>query len=193
MILFMILVSTVGHAQISDSIFSILKDKPTFFAKLDTRGSFVSNRHVRLNGIKAGLVFENKLKVGLGYSWLRTNYTPFYNGNHVDLKSRNFSTFIDYIFYTQDKLQLNANLQLGLGNLYYDLDGEKVARSFAVFYEQSATVEYRIIKYFGIGLGVGYRLVAFSKKRINENLSSPVYIARFKLYFGDMIKAIQWN
>ena len=58
MILFMILVSTVGHAQISDSIFSILKDKPTFFVKLDTRGSFVSNRHVRLNGIKAGLVLK---------------------------------------------------------------------------------------------------------------------------------------
>ena len=193
MVLFMILLKTFGYAQISDSIFSILKEKPTFFAKLDTRGSFVSNRHVRLNGIKAGLVFINKLKVGFGYSWLRTNYTPYYNGNHVDLKSKNFSTFIDYIFYTQNKLQLNANLQLGLGNFYYDLDGEKVARSFAVFYEQSATVEYRIIKYFGIGMGVGYRLVAFNKKRINENLSSPVYIARFKLYFGDIIKAIQWN
>ncbi|MEC9160045.1 MAG: hypothetical protein VX710_06470 [Bacteroidota bacterium] len=179
-----------GNTQLLDSVSFSISTPPTFFINLDTRGSFVSNRHVRLSGVKAGLNFNNKVKFGIGYNWLKTNYQPEFNNEKVDLKSKNFSTFVNYIFYSDKKVDFNANLQLGLGNLYYELHDEKVANSTAVFYEQSIAAEYRIINYFGVELGVGYRLAFYNKTQINENLSSPVYIARFKLYFGEIYKAL---
>ena len=190
LVLFLIGLAGNANAQIIDSISLSIKEKPTFFIKLDARGSFISNRHVRLSGIKGGLNFKDKLKLGLGYNWLKSNYRPLYNGDYVDLKSSNFYAFIDYVFYKKNTIELNANLQLGLGNIYYQLDGQRLAHSLALFYEQSIAAEYRIINYFGVGLGVGYRLVAFNKNTIDENLSSPVYIARFKLYFGEIYKAL---
>ena len=192
-LVFFTIVTSVGNSQILDSISKSIKQKPTFFIKIDARGSFISNRHVRLSGIKGGLNFNNKLKAGIGYNWLKTNYQPLYNGENVDLKSNNFSSFVDYIFYDHKNVEFNANVQLGFGNLYYEFDNQRIANTFAMFYEQSIAAEYRIINYFGVGLGVGYRFVLFNKKEINENLSSPVYIAKFKLYFGEIYKAIKNN
>ena len=177
------------NAQIISSFSDQFDNKPSFFIKLDARGSFISNRHVRINGIKGGLSYEN-IKIGLGYNWLKTNYRPIYNGENVDLKSKNVSVFAEYLFLKTKKLNYNANIQLGFGNIYYLLNQNKLANSSAMFYEQSITVEYRVLNYFGIGLGVGYRFVIFNKRLVDENLSAPVYIARFKLYFGDIYKAL---
>lgn len=59
------------------------------------------------------------------------------------------------------------------------------------FYEQSITAEYRVLKYLGLGFGLGYRFVVYNKTAINEKLSAPVYIARLKLYFGDIYKDLK--
>ena len=189
LLLFTTLFLVNGNTQLLDSI-SFSTQSPTFFIKLDTRGSFVSNRHVRLSGVKGGVNLNNKVKFGFGYNWLKTNYQPEFKNEKVDLKSKNFSTFVDYILYTDNKVDFNANIQLGLGNLYYEFENQKVANSLAVFYEQSIAAEYKIIKYFGVELGVGYRFAFYNKMQITENLSSPVYIARFKLYFGEIYKAL---
>jgi hypothetical protein len=189
--IFFIFLNLSANSQFIDSISKNIKAKPVFFIKLDTRGSFVSNRHVVINGIKGGLSFDKKLKVGLGYNWLKSNYQPFYNGINVNLISHNISAFIDYIFLKKGPFEYTANIQLGFGNVMYKHNQIPLENSAALFYEQSISAEYRFLKYFGIGFGLGYRFAVYNKRYINEKLSAPVYIARLKLYFGDIYKEIK--
>ena len=179
------------NAQLLDSISKNINGKPGFFIKLDTRGSFVSNRHVRINGIKGGLCFNEKLKMGLGYNWLKSNYQPIYNAENVNLVSHNVSTFVDYVFIDKNAFEFNANIQIAMGNIQYQQNKIRLVNSFAFFYEQSITAEYRVLKYLGLGFGLGYRFVVYNKTAINEKLSAPVYIARLKLYFGDIYKDLK--
>ena len=189
--IFFILLNLTANSQFLDSISKNIEAKPVFFVKLDTRGSFVSNRHVRINGIKGGLSFNKKLKLGVGYNWLKSNYQPLYNGINVNLISHNISTFIDYIFLKKRPFEYNANIQLGFGNVMYKHNKIQLESSAALFYEQSISAEYRFLKYFGVGFGLGYRFVIYNKRYIDEKLSAPVYIARLKLYFGDIYKEIK--
>ncbi|MDG2369464.1 MAG: hypothetical protein P8M12_02365 [Flavobacteriales bacterium] len=178
-------------AQFIDSISENIYSNSVFFIKIDTRGSFVSNRHVRINGIKGGVCFNEQLKIGVGYNWLKTNYLPIYNGENVNLKSHNVSTFVDYIFIKKKPFEFNANVQIAIGNVQYKQNQIRLANSIAFFYEQSITAEYRVLKYLGLGFGLGYRFVVYNKTAINEKLSAPVYIARLKLYFGDIYKDLK--
>ena len=191
-LIFLIFLSYLtASSQLIDSISKNIKGKPDFFIKLDTRGSFVSNRHVRINGVKGGLSFNKKLKLGVGYNWLKSNYQPYYNGANVNLVSHNISSFIDYVFINKEPFEYNANIQLGFGNVMYKQNEIKLESTIALFYEQSISVELRVLKYLGLGFDVGYRFVVFNKKHIDEKLSAPVYIARLKLYFGDIYKDLK--
>ena len=129
----------------------------------------------------------------MGYNWLKSNYQPFYDGVNVNLISHNISAFIDYIFLKKKPFEYNANIQLGCGNVMYKHNQIQLESSAALFYEQSISAEYRVLKYFGVGFGVGYRFVVYNKKYIHEKLSAPVYIARLKLYFGDIYKELKEN
>ena len=50
------------------------------------------------------------------------------------------------------------------------------------------TIEYKFLRYFGLGGGVGFRLAIKTDQQINESFSAPEYILRVKIYFGDIYK-----
>ena len=51
-------------------------------------------------------------------------------------------------------------------------------------------IDYKIIKWVGIGTGVGYRLILFKNGGIKENFSSPVYVIKLKVYLGAIVRSI---
>ncbi|MBP6643868.1 MAG: hypothetical protein KA186_12305, partial [Flavobacteriales bacterium] len=58
------------HSQLLDSIAYFKQQEPRFVAKLDMRGSFISNRNVRIAGIKIGFEHDKRFQYGIGYSFL---------------------------------------------------------------------------------------------------------------------------
>ena len=60
--------------------------------------------------------------------------------------------------------------------------------SWIIIYEPAMTIEYKFLKYFGIGGGVGFRLAIKSNQQIKESFTAPEYILRFKIYSGDIYK-----
>ena len=71
--LFVTLMSfSFGKAQLLDSIALFMQEPPRPVFRLDIRGSFVSNRNVRLMGAKLGLEHARRFQYGVGYSFLFT-------------------------------------------------------------------------------------------------------------------------
>ena len=68
---------------------------------------------------------------------------------------------------------------------------KKLNQKFVITYEPAITFQYRFLKYFGAGLGVGYRLMLKPNPQIEEKFTSPVYILKTKIYFQDIWQDIK--
>ncbi len=190
-IIFSFFASTTGTSQMFDSIGNSFTYKPKFLLKLDARNSFVANSFSKFNGVKLGLDFNNTTRIGIGYSWLKTENNFYLNNDSSTLYQLSFSyiaPFIEYKFYNAGNWSAEIPVQLGLGVAKYKNEADVIKRTWVFLYEPAMAVEYRFLKYFGIGGGVGLRLALKLNSEINENLSAPVYVVRFKIYFNDIYK-----
>jgi len=191
-ILSFFILSIQGHAQLFDSIRTSFDYKPKFLVKFDTRNSFISNQYAKIHGIKVGLSFNKTTNIGVGYHWMpkRLIEPTLPNSNNVDLKFGYAVVFFEYNFYKSKYWSAEIPVQIGLGKAQYDdvdLDITKDS-SWIVIYEPAMTIEYKFLRYFGIGGGVGYRLAIKSNRKIKESFTAPEYILRVKIYFGDIYK-----
>ena len=184
--------SSQGNAQLFDSIRTSLDYKPKFLVKFDTRNSFISNQYAKIHGIKLGLSFNKTTNIGLGYHWIpkRSIDPDPQNLNKIDLKFGYAIAFFEYNFYKSKRWSAEIPVQIGLGKAQYtDVDfGVTKASSWIIIYEPAMTIEYKFLRYFGLGGGVGFRLAIKTDQQINESFSAPEYILRVKIYFGDIYK-----
>ena len=74
-IIIFVFVSFFAKAQFLDTFKVFLKSKPSIDARLESRFSFMNNSLTKVSGVRLGLSFKRKLRVGLGYSWLDTDVT----------------------------------------------------------------------------------------------------------------------
>ena len=185
------------NAQLLDSIalFTRERPKPTF--SLDSRGSFISNRNVRLFGIKVGLEHAGRVRYGIGYSFLRTpvehEAVVVESGVSRTVTTRlrlgYVTPYFSYTFYRRGPWEVSIPVQIGIGGgsvKYDDQEGrrQELGRAFIFSYEPAMVAQFRFLKYFAIGGGLGYRLV-FTNASLNERLNAPVYILGIRIFFGD--------
>jgi len=192
LILSFFIFSSQGHAQLFDSIRTSFDYKPKFLLKFDTRNSFISNQYAKIHGIKVGLSFNKTTNIGIGYHWMpkRPLEPTLLNSNKIDLKFGYAVAFFEYNFYKSKYWSAEIPVQIGLGKAQYDdLDlAITIGSSWIIIYEPAMTIEYKFLKYFGIGGGVGFRLAIKSNQQIKESFTAPEYILRVKIYSGDIYK-----
>ena len=172
--------------------------KPRIEARFDSRTSFINQTGVRVSGFKLGVQFANKLSFGLGYNYLgsklRRSLELDGNTYFVRLRFNVISPYVEYVFYRDRHWELSIPVQFGFGESYYsnenDLGPNRFEVGFVMTYEPAITFQYRFLKYFGAGMGVGYRLMLVPNNGIEENFTSPVYIFKLKLYFQDILRDI---
>ena len=51
-------------------------------------------------------------------------------------------------------------------------------------------IDYKIVRWVGIGTGVGYRFIYYKESGINEQFSSPEYVIKLKVYLGEIVRTI---
>lgn len=189
---------TVSSSQaqtFENEIKQAISSRPKFEFKFDGRNSFISQSGVRFFGIKAGLQFDRKVSVGLGYNFLWSSLKEdLIKAGQVqssELVFRYFSPYLDYVFYRDSRWQLSIPVQIGLGESFYrpieGKQGKRYERGFVASYEPAIAFEYRFLEYFGIGMGVGYRLMLIPNRRVEEQFTSPVYIFKLKVYFERLV------
>ncbi|MCB0763826.1 MAG: hypothetical protein R2815_13135 [Flavobacteriales bacterium] len=184
------------HAQLLDSIGIFLQEDPRFVGKLDMRGSFISNRNVRIAGIKFGLEHARRFQYGLGYSFLLTPVegerdVPGIGTVPTRLRIGYITPYVDYAFYQRGDWEVRIPVQFGFGSaslIYHDAEGRKqrLVTSGLLLYEPGMSVQYRILKYVGIGGGLGLRIVIPTNDSLGERLSAPTYSLGLRIFFGDL-------
>ncbi len=172
--------------------------KPKFEFKFDSRFSFLRNTEVKTTGVKIGLSFNRKFNVGLGINQLLIHSeSQIIEQNDtipVNLNYGYFSPYFEYVYFSSKKWEFNLSTQFGFGEAsleYRNLEGnlQKNKRTTLISYEPAMLIDYKIIKWFGIGTGIGYRLILFKNGSITENFSSPVYVIKLKVYLGAIVRS----
>ncbi len=188
------------QGQRVDSIPAYLQEPPALIVKLDMRGSFINNESVRFAGVKVGFEHARKVQYGIGYSFL---LSPVEGTAMVDgqgqvgtrLRFGYITPYFEYAFYQRGPWELRIPVQFGIGSgsvVYEDAQGrkQKLQRSGVFLYEPSMTVQYRFLKYFGVGGGWGYRLVLRSAP-LSEGLTAPIYTFGLRVFFGDLWRDVR--
>lgn len=197
LILFFCLIIHAGtKAQMMDSIANSFSFKPRPVFKFNARNSFIASRTARINGFQLGANFNNTVEVGAGYNWLQSNKydaRPVPQGVEIfELKFQFISAYFDYTFHKSKRWQLSIPLQLGVGKSYFGAiqinPGERHSEDWIVLYEPGMTAEFRPIRFVGIGMGMGYRLMLKNNKAIDQGFTSPIYLLKGLIYLGEIFR-----
>lgn len=176
------------------------KSKPQLDVKFDSRFSFIRGVDFRTSGFKIGVSFNRKFKTGLGYNQLiipaKSTIESEERKFDAELKYIYFSPYFEYVYHSSKRWEFNLSSQIGIGRAHYQYfnpTSEKAVRtrySNVISYEPAMLIDYKIIRWVGIGTGVGYRLVLYKNSGIEEKITSPVYIVKLKIYLGEIVRTI---
>lgn len=176
-----------------------LATKPKFEFKFDSRFSFLRNTNVKTTGVKIGLTFNKKVNVGLGLNNMFVNakseIIEQVDTIPVSLNYFYFSPYFEYVYFSSKKWEFNLSTQVGIGTANYsftDINHNKQTKSRTTIlsYEPALLIDYKIVKWFGIGMGVGYRVVFYKNGAVKEDFSSAVYVVKLKVYLGAIVRTI---
>ena len=60
-------------SQLLDTLRDFLRHKYSVDVRLESRASIIGNELTSISGIRMGLTFKRKLRIGVGLSWLKTD------------------------------------------------------------------------------------------------------------------------
>jgi hypothetical protein len=188
-----------AKGQFLDTFKVFLKSRPSIDARLESRYSFLNNSPTKVSGVRLGLSFRRKLRVGIGYSWLNTDVSDkklitdaFGETRYTDeyLKFGYFCYYADFVFHKTKRWQLSVPIQVGTGMYWRQYnDGMQVIRSkkrLLLFYEPGITVQFKVFKWFGLGMDVCGRLALRNTNYVGEKLNSFVLAPKLLIWFDQI-------
>ena len=198
-IIIFVSISFFAKGQFLDTFKVFLHSKPSIDARLESRYSFMNNSPTKVSGVRLGLSFRRKLRVGIGYSWLNT---PVYDKEIIidELGKPKIVTsffkfgyvcyYADFVFHKTKRWQLSVPIQVGTGAYWtrYD-DGTKITNSkkrLLLFYEPGITVQYKITPWLGLGVDVCVRLALRNTNNVGNKLNSFVFGFRYSIWFDQI-------
>lgn len=194
----MLLLSVQGtlHAQFMDSLNHTFRSRASIDARFESRFSFFNNEVLTISGVRLGVAYKRKLRIGGGLSWASNNYSSvFYDYNNEKkqndtvlkyLRLGYLSYYIDFVFHRTKRWQLSVPIQAGAGFVWWQKETvykwkPEDKKYFLLLYEPGITVQHKIFRWLGAGTDVGYRFVLKNNKKIGERLLSPTF--SFKALF----------
>lgn len=180
--------------SLTDSVRSAFTEEPRLIARLNTHNAFVTGRPIRTYGAKLGLSYGERVTVGLGYNWMRHGESVIRQTNGIDelreLRMAYVSFFFEYSFLYRKNWQIIIPVSCGVGRnreLLSETPSRTSVNSRAiVLYEPAMIAEYHFLRYFGIGAGVGFRLMIVSNREIPEQFTAPTWQLRFRVKLGQI-------
>jgi hypothetical protein len=183
---------SASEAQLLDTLKSLLKQKYSADANLETRYGFINNELNRVDGVKFGIDYIGRLKLGMGLSWMNSNYSKMIiTKNFTDtstnyLKFAYLTIYANFVFYKTKHWQLSVPLQLWWQKQNNFRYSERDSKYFLLLYEPGINVQFKIFKWLGLGSDVAYRMVVKDNSSIVERISSPVYSFNILIWFDQI-------
>ncbi|MEO5571803.1 MAG: hypothetical protein ABIT08_14370 [Bacteroidia bacterium] len=193
-----------AKSQILDTISASFHTKPKVFFQLDAYNSFVSSKGANTFGYKAGLEFNNRVKIGIGYYVLTSDIVKpkklHYNNKDTTQNAKLEMSFIplsfEYIFYHEDPWQLSVPVNLGWGKSYFyyytNMAGDRgqTDKEAIALMTMNVDAQYKVIKWAGVGAGLGFRLMLKDNSNIHENFNSLIYSIQLKIYVAEIFHSL---
>ncbi len=200
--LLLVTYAMIIQAQITDEISQSFRTKPKFFFNFTQYNSFINRQSANISGIKAGLEFNKKVRLGIGYGWLNSDIVDKIAIDKNDLayqtngqlKFNFISTSFEYEFYTNDSWHLSVPLVIGAGGAHYEYidrltKNRTSTKNFpVVLFEPTVNAQYNIIDWVGVSAGLGYRVAVNASKDYRKNFGSPIYNIQLKIFFDEIYR-----
>jgi hypothetical protein len=175
-----------------------------FFFNFTQYNSFINRQSANISGIKAGLEFNEKVRLGLGYGWLSSDIVDKIAIEKNDLSYQTngqlkfyfINTSFEYEFYTNDSWHLSVPLVVGAGGAHYEyidrLTRERTStkNSAVVLFEPTVNAQYNIISWVGVSAGLGYRFAVNGAREYRKNFASPIYNIQLKIFFDEIYRDV---
>lgn len=188
------------RGQLLDTIRELFKHNYSIDARLESRNSFIKHQLISVSGVRLGLTFQRKFRIGGGVSWLDTDVrNDLYSLNSFGkmdtlrryLKFVYMCYYVDFVFYKTKRWQLSVPIQAGTGFSWSQQHREysfksKAPRYFLFLYEPGITVQFKVFKWFGLGTDVGYRFTLNGNRETARQLNSPTYSFKLLLWFDQL-------
>jgi hypothetical protein len=185
---------------------SVVRDVPVRISGLKMGVSFLKNHALGIGYYNLGRPILGGLYVSnpVEYDEQRT-FISRKSGQNLNLHARiklemaYASLFYEHRFLARRKWNMDVTAQYGLGHLYiyaYDkidghLIGGKAKRDNISLVEGSVSVQYKIVEWFGIGAGFGYRYMINPNEYISTTFNYPIWTLKlilFPLKLGPVFK-----
>ncbi len=187
------LITTEANAQtiaLSDTLKKCLHEKPQLTAKWDTHNSFITGRSIQIQSLKAGLVFHQKLSLGVGFHWVNSrNFQEYVLNGFKDsspIRMRYWSVFGEFVFYQNKKWLGVIPVQIGIGKSFLKKGDDRIFENSVCLYEPSISMEYKFSPWVAIGAGYGYRIMLKNNRAIDQNFYAPIYVLRARILFDEL-------
>lgn len=180
--------------------------KYNFIFQFDGRRSFVLDQPTPFTGLKIGVEYMQVHDFGLGFYATRepVRAKPR-KGQHEILAQIDYNTlFYQYAFYHDKKWEFSLPFHYGGGrttirevyagtdiNLVDEFGNDRVLPeiNYSVA-EFGIGGQFKILKWFGIGSGLGYRFTFSSEENVKKLINSTTYSFKFKLFLGELYRSI---
>lgn len=192
-LLLFIICSSSFSAQLVDTIKYSLNQRPNVFLKLDVKNFFINNQINQFKELKIGVDFNDLVRFGAGYSWLKSKRNPYLNLDSSELNINSLILFSEYIFYAQNNWSAEIPVELGIGRISHIKNNSPLIKGLYVYYEPALIIEFSGFEYISLGFGTGFRFTSKNNLLFTEKLSKPVYVFRLKFRFKQIYKVINSN
>jgi hypothetical protein len=185
-----------SNAQLVDSISHSFKHKPGFYWNYGTNYSFISTQFAGIMNIKMGADFNSTTKIGAGFNWIQKGMDKqiaVAGFSHSQLYMRYVSVFFEYTYFKTYHWEASIPAQIGIGNMNYihtlpNGITQKSDERWFVLYEPLTTIQYRFLRYFAVGGGIGFRIVLPNKPTPDDHFTSVLFVVKSKFYFTDAFR-----
>jgi hypothetical protein len=169
-----------------------MRQAPKLLLGMDSRHSFISARDVKVMGLRVGLDFDSRARMGFGVyvlaSEFHRTFLPTGQPGRTDtihnakLQFTYLSAYFEYVVLMTKRWECSVPIHIGIGDVGFQQLPEEPKT--VLLAEGTVLAHYKIFPFFGLGGGVGYRQMIAGGELIRENFNSPTYSFGLKFWLG---------
>lgn len=179
--------------------------KPYF--SLDSYYSFIGSKSADVFGFKAGIEWDDTWRFAAGYNKITSDIIEYkqlpgqersYAGRDsvkAQLYLRYYPVMAEYVFHNHDPWQLSVPLSIGYGRSYFQYydtreEARRIFEHGVLVSDIGLSAQYKILKWIGLGAGLGYRLMLVNNPKIDTRFNSPIFSLKLKLFPSEIYKSL---
>ncbi len=200
LLLLCFLLKMVAIGQVFDSARMALEKDPGLEIVFGSRFSFFANQPAIIQSVGLGLSYDKKISFGLCYHWLNNTIEderPYFNKRLERKDTATFKLYVRYlslygslVYYKTKRWRFKVPIHIGVGRDFFkDIENKNRTKKLSfLIYEPAVHVQFKIIRWLGVGANIGFRFIFQKEKFIANQFNSPTYAVGINISWDELAK-----